>query len=465
MDARTPVCGRANQPPIQPFLPPDADPTILSRKGYLYVLADQHANPALIAEIRNQYYADTSLDTIPSLQRALMRAYQDSPEARESIPLVLVLQELGVFAVGTDKAAMWLARFDEIRRLLPNIRESRLLASLLPTENLPACNLYGVQQRLSIGDSIVVTTQPGAQKLTDAVIRRTLRGRQSADKMAAGLAKVASHRKIHVPVTVIHASGFTPIPDLGPAQQWKTFERPPVKAVSRGTSPIIPALIIAICAIAFSLWFTKTTISLQTLSGFVSWMLTPVPTETSIPQTASPQIEMTNTPTPQQPVSMASPERPSVAPTGRRIVARPTATLSPTIPHYPPPELISPKPNEKLPGQDAALRWAWSGTLGDNEYFDIRLWREGTPRKSIAWTKDRYYTERSLPSGWYSWTVVVIRGQNSIIEQELASALSPISFYLQGTMPNPTATTVATAITAPTRTTPVSRPTREMAGF
>jgi len=468
---RAPVCGRANQSIALTFLPPEADPALLTRKGYLYVLADSRADDAWVAEIRGHYYSDTSFDVLPSLQRALTTVYHTFPQARESVPLLLVLQGLDIFAVGTDTAAIWLARFDEIKQLLPNVREARLLDTLYPAGDIPGCNLYGLQQRLSTGDAVIMATQPGAQRLTDAAIRRAMHRTESADKIAGALAKTASRRSsLPIPVTVIHVSGFTPIPDIGPAQKWKIAERPPIKAASRGVSPIVPALIVALCAIAFSLWFTGTTISKETLNQLVGWMLTPVPTETSVGSEGTAEPSETPSPTP----GSDSRAMPSPAPTataspttGRsllRIFSQPTATPSPTKPQYPLPELRAPLSNEKLAGQEAVLRWVWAGALGEDEYFDVRLWREGTPPKSIAWTKERTYTEHSLPSGWYSWTVVVVRGHDGIIEQTLGDAPKPLSFYLQARSA-PTAAPAATITAPPTRTTPVTQPTREITRY
>ncbi|NLG51734.1 MAG: hypothetical protein GX552_16640 [Chloroflexi bacterium] len=471
MTTRVPVCGRANQSTTQTFLPPEADPALLTRKGYLYVLADSRADSAWVAEIRAQYYNSASYDVLPCLQKVLTAVYRASPQAREFMPMLLVVQGLDIFAVGTDTGVIWLARFDEIKRLLPNMREARLLDTLPPDGDAPACNLYGLQQRLSIGDAVIMATQPGAQRLTDTAIRRALRRAESADKVAATLAKTASRRSsIPVPVTVIQVSGFTPIPDIGPAQKWKIAERPPIKASKRGVSPIVPALIVAACAIAFSLWFTGTAVSKETLTQLVGWMLTPVPTETPPGAEGTPSPSETPSPTSSSESTGTLSPTPTRTPTptpGRSLLdifARNTATPPPTKPHYPPPELLSPETNEKLAGQEVVLRWAWAGALAEDEYFDVRLWREGTPEKSIAWTKERTYTERSLPSGWYSWKVVVIRGEDGVIEQVLGSEPRPSSFYMQD-QPAPTDTPAATVTTPPTRTSPGTQPTRETTGF
>lgn len=466
MATRAPVDGRANQPIAQDLLPPDADPALLTRKGYLYILADKRADSAWLAEIRAQYYNDTSFDILPSLQRALTAVYRTWPQARESVSLLLVLQGLDIFAVGTDTGAIWLVRFDEVKQLLPNAREARLLDTLLPTgDGIPACNLYGLQQRLSTGDAVVMATQPGAERLTDAIIRRTLRRTEALEKVAGTLAKVASrHSNLPVPVTIIHVSGFTPIPDIGPAQKWKVAERPPIKTTSRGVSPIVPALVVAACAIAFSLWFTGTTISKESLIQLVGWMLTPVPTVTPAGGEATPAPSETPSPTSSIEARASLPPVPTAMPSpapGRsllQIFARPTATPPPPK-QYPLPELMSPASNEKLAGQEVVLRWAWAGALEEDEYFDVRLWREGTPEKSIAWTKERTYTERSLASGWYNWRVVVIRGHDGVIEQKLSEEPRPLSFYLREGPP-PTVTPTATITTPPTRTTPVTQPTR-----
>jgi hypothetical protein len=58
------------------------------------------------------------------------------------------------------------------------------------------------------------------------------------------------------------------------------------------------------------------------------------------------------------------------------------------------------------------LKWAWIGSLAEDEYFDVRLWRIGTDAKGIAWTKEPEYIARQLETGWYSWAVAVVRGHD-----------------------------------------------------
>jgi len=123
------------------------------------------------------------------------------------------------------------------------------------------------------------------------------------------------------------------------------------------------------------------------------------------------------------------------------------------------PELLYPLEGGKVRDFSLTLRWAWAGALAEDEYFDVRLWRVGTERRGIAWTKNREYTQRYLQEGGYLWTVVVIRGSNGIVESELSQEPKAVIFDWQ-LSDAPVATSTPVPTTAPTRSTPVGQPTR-----
>lgn len=91
---------------------------------------------------------------------------------------------------------------------------------------------------------------------------------------------------------------------------------------------------------------------------------------------------------------------------------RPSPTAGAAVPAYAPPQLVAPEDgaSSALP---ITLRWSWSGTLGPDEYFDVRLWQAGQPHYGVAWTKTPEYVLNN-PSfqGTYFWSVAVVRGQN-----------------------------------------------------
>jgi len=105
----------------------------------------------------------------------------------------------------------------------------------------------------------------------------------------------------------------------------------------------------------------------------------------------------------------------------------PTPTTSPTAaptrtgtPHasYPAPVPRRPIDGEDLSGQwTITLEWAWSETLREDEYFDIRFSQPGQPHLSVALTKattllfgvDRL-SELLGVSHEYYWSVAVVQG-------------------------------------------------------
>ena len=134
--------------------------------------------------------------------------------------------------------------------------------------------------------------------------------------------------------------------------------------------------------------------------------LTPRPTATPTPS-AIPTPRPTTAPT-------ARPRRatPTHSPTAG---ASPAANLAPR-PVYPAPQLLQPgdavffSPGA---GYQYPMRWQWDGTLRADEWFDVRVWQEGMPHYGIAWTKQPEYTfDLCLKgSGYFFWSVAVIRGQ------------------------------------------------------
>jgi hypothetical protein len=64
--------------------------------------------------------------------------------------------------------------------------------------------------------------------------------------------------------------------------------------------------------------------------------------------------------------------------------------------------------------EETELKWAWNGTLADDEWFDVRMWQLGQPHLGITWTKDRshLFDPASKASGVYYWSVAVILGRN-----------------------------------------------------
>jgi glucose/arabinose dehydrogenase len=110
------------------------------------------------------------------------------------------------------------------------------------------------------------------------------------------------------------------------------------------------------------------------------------------------------------------------------------------------PRLLAPDDNAAFahPGE-VTLSWEWIRSLGENEYFDVRVWREGAPAYGITWIKESSFALGDWLSqqeaGDFFWTVAVIQGVNGTVEATLGEAPAPRHFSL-GSNQFPTATPV-----------------------
>ena len=145
---------------------------------------------------------------------------------------------------------------------------------------------------------------------------------------------------------------------------------------------------------------------------------TPSPTATgraTATQTASPEATVTDAPTATAPpptdtaVPPANQPDPTVTPT-----ETPTAGIV-----YPAPALVQPEQDAFLSqdgGSDYSLRWTWDGTLQPGEWFDVRIWQDGSPHYGITWTKVPVFDFDicELANATYNWSIAVIRGEDSV---------------------------------------------------
>lgn len=452
------VFGRANQPEISLALPETGDAALVARKGELHLLCSQGMDRSLLAQVHEQYYSDTSFDPIPSLRSALLAAYAESSEVRHKLLGALVLRELEIFAVGTADAAIWLVGYHESRELLPR-REGRRVGPHLGHESVEQAEtaLHSVQWRLTAGDALVITTREAAQKLRARVFRRILRGRRSPRGAARTARRVARTSRIKsVPVSIVYTPGFSPVPELGALQRRRTPEPTHARVRSeREPSPIWPALVLAVVAVAITFWIKRPSLSREDLSRFLVRMLTPAPTPTTPPLPREERLVASSAipPTATRPPVRIAPANPAAP------QPEVTSTLAPSPTEHSAPELLAPEEGVSVHTPNLTLSWASPTDLGEREYFDVRLWRIGTEKRSIAWTKDTHYVERLPSEGWHSWTVVVVRGQDGVIEEELTDEPKPIDFRWHPSGAEVSERPTSTPI-PPTRITPGVRPTR-----
>jgi hypothetical protein len=446
-----------------------SDPTLLSRKGRLFLICLPQIDGTFCAEVYRRYYTDTCFDVLPSLRTALRVAFASFPQARTGLLVALVVQDLDMLAVGTPAGAVWLVRSGQARELLTHRNEA---ATLEPDPSREAAEgeprLCRVQQRLYVGDTVIVTVRQAVAPTNPREIQHAAHSPNPA-AIAHAVAHMSPQRrdKQGPPVTVLHIPGFSPVPEMGPAKQWNV----PLSALAKVRpahehSPVWAALAIATVIVGLSLWVSKPKLSRESLAGLLAWILTPTPAATGFstlpartPQTTptmsalSTPSRIVNSPTAVVKSTPTTLEKARSTATEAVRAASPSPTaafLAAQV--YPLPELLLPYEGQDVVGMGVNLRWSWAGTLAEDEYFDVQLWHVGSPRKSIAWTQKREYTERYPDPGAYFWTVVVVRGKNGVVERELSPEPTPLRFSLRsGQPPVPNVTMPPMA---PTRSTP-----------
>jgi serine/threonine-protein kinase len=120
---------------------------------------------------------------------------------------------------------------------------------------------------------------------------------------------------------------------------------------------------------------------------------------------ATPNLSPTSTPTDTSRPTTVTP-LPSAPPT----LSATAATAART---YPPP-VLAPATST---GGSIILRWTYGAALANDEWFDVRVWKDGQPAYGIANVKSTTYEiGGNFPAGVYNWTIAVIRksGNGSI---------------------------------------------------
>ena len=136
----------------------------------------------------------------------------------------------------------------------------------------------------------------------------------------------------------------------------------------------------------------------------------------------------------------------STAPPTPDIAAVVAATVSAERADFFRPELLAPADSTTFDNPSGVvLTWDWVRSLGDTEYFDVRVWKAGEPEQGITWSQE---TEFDL-SAWLSqqaageflWSVAVIAGQDGQVEAVVGEAAPARHFtLLDPTLPTPTPT-------------------------
>lgn len=104
----------------------------------------------------------------------------------------------------------------------------------------------------------------------------------------------------------------------------------------------------------------------------------------------------------------------------------PPGVVPPGPRRYPAPVLLSPHDGAQFAaGQAVPVRWTWDGDLGEDEYYDVRLWQEGAPHYGVGWSKESTYGVVGEPGTTYYWSIAVIRGRDGQMLEQLSPESPP----------------------------------------
>jgi hypothetical protein len=371
----------------------DIDPSLLQRKGRLILLTTEDTDREALTWLCRDFYQRRSFDVVPTLVESISAVYRDHPELQDQLHLVATVRGLDVHMVGNARAVVRLVRYGVMRDLFdasgPRVGPRVSMVRHETSARLP--ELYSAQWRLSTGDVLILTVQSVAEKAGEAMIQRVLRMTRSAQAAATALARLARGRR-DAPLIVIRYAQLSPVPEMPgggpvPAPEPDPAPRPHRRS---GLSPIWPALLIAVLAIMLSIRLTGADFTDEGLRDYLMLLFFPPTTPTPTATLAQPREE--------------------------------TQTQQPSL-IYDSPELISPYDGARIEGEQVELVWEWEQALGEEEWFEVSLWRVGDEPEVVELTQtDRYMASGDI-NGWYDWTVrVVQRG-----EEDAVVPLSPLA--------------------------------------
>jgi hypothetical protein len=261
----------------------DVSPVLYARKGRLFLFAAQRTEESILAEIYRRYYEHSCFDVLPTLSSALCYAYAQTPEARQALPVAMVVQGLSINVVAVrEEAVALLVRSNHVEDLLLPRSGARQIELPDAARSLwsTGLELFGNQRRLYVGDAVVFTTRQVAKTLDARQLQRIVRDNGAPQRVAQVIARAAERRGARrPPVSVVRIPGFSPIAEIGPARKAAIPDMPSeVLRPEPETSPIWWALLIAVVAIGVALWFGKPDLEGEDLSEWL-YLLLVQPTE------------------------------------------------------------------------------------------------------------------------------------------------------------------------------------------
>lgn len=391
MDSFEALGGAGNISPFYKMALQAGDPLLLQRKGHLFFLATEEADPDALERIMRAFYASRSFDAVPTLVRVLAQAYQDSPSLMQALPLVIVIRGLEVAMVGTAEGAVRLVRFGMVRDLF----SISVHAGSTPLQEHQVSphgpTLYSSHWRLAIGDVMVITTRALVDRLGDARLVRIARSGHAPQRMARALVRRA-HLADTAPVLVFQQGRLAPVPEIESKEE-PIPEAP--RPMPRGFSPIWLALAFAVLSILFALQVTGTRLEGETIREYLVMFFFPQPTPT-----------------------------PTILP--EEILHEQT----PSVWVYTPPIPLNPYEGARITDEEVRFVWEWDGELAPDEFFEVILWPPDD-EEARALTRTPYHKVQKGTNGWYAWSVRIVKAPGQETPQPLSAEAPPVSFLWQ----------------------------------
>ena len=123
-------------------------------------------------------------------------------------------------------------------------------------------------------------------------------------------------------------------------------------------------------------------------------------------------------------LAACTPSTPQPTPDIDAIVA---ATVSAERDTFYQPRLLAPEDEATFDNpSEVALAWDWVRSLGENEFYDVRVWKEGEPANGITWAQDstfdlsEWLTQQA--AGEFFWSIAVIEGSENEVTALLGDA-------------------------------------------
>jgi serine/threonine protein phosphatase PrpC len=489
-----------NEDYVDYYVPPD--PQQLARNGAIYLVADgmgghqagEVASRGAVEMTIQRYYADASQDVGRSLVRAVQAANQqihaqaqaDTSKSGMGTTLVAAVvlgRKVYVANVGDSRA--YLINKRSITQITEDHSwvEEQVRAGLLTQEQAkrhPQRNL--VTRALGSKPSVDVDLFEGAISTGDHLLLCSdgLTGRVEDSEIAAIVRDHPPHEAARQLVATANERGGTDNITVLIVSTEKETAIAPAPALSVGTrestrrSWLIPVLVgvVAIVALVLGvLWVTGTLFGAKPTET----ALPPVATATGTPAIeGSPTADASLSPVPPAsatPSATSSGPTATLAPTPTALpeITPPSASPLPTVglpspvPTLPSPRLTSPAPATEQQGL-VTFRWDYTETLGDEEAFQVLIWKEGAsthlgaaqswPRTWQTIDLDSVPEVKRGGAGQYLWTVVVVRRGS---DERLSPEAAPRDFTYLG--PSGLVTPSSTPSNTPTATNTPKPPT------